>query len=124
LETQATDGTDLLGVETQISTDLEARAVDLVLDPGDASIHDSFVIHGSGANRSRRRRAGLTLRIANAETVTVDLERHGKPVYYISGDGRAMPAGVRDIRSSLPADPGEHRSKRFQRSFPRRVQEN
>ena len=80
-------------------------------------IHDSFIIHGSGPNRSARRRAGLTLRFANAATVAVDLAKHGKPVYYVEGDGSSMADGLRDISRGkpLPEDPGEHRSKRFQR---------
>ncbi len=37
-------------------------AVDLVLEPGQFSMHDVYMIHGSEPNRSPHRRAGLTLR--------------------------------------------------------------
>ena len=40
----------------------EADAVDEVLEPGQMSLHDVYMIHGSGANRSDRRRAGLAVR--------------------------------------------------------------
>lgn len=40
----------------------EADAVDVVLEPGQMSLHDVFMIHGSAANRSPRRRAGLAIR--------------------------------------------------------------
>lgn len=40
----------------------ENDAVDVVLEPGQMSLHDVFMIHGSGANRSTRRRAGLAIR--------------------------------------------------------------
>lgn len=40
----------------------EARAKDDVLQAGQLSIHDVFLIHGSPANRSTKRRAGLAMR--------------------------------------------------------------
>ncbi|MEM8753257.1 MAG: phytanoyl-CoA dioxygenase family protein [Pseudomonadota bacterium] len=40
----------------------EADAVDIVLEPGQMSLHDVHLIHGSAANRSTRRRAGLAIR--------------------------------------------------------------
>jgi phytanoyl-CoA hydroxylase len=40
----------------------ESRAVDLVLKPGDVSVHNPLIIHGSKANRSPKRRCGLTIR--------------------------------------------------------------
>ena len=39
-----------------------ATARDLVLDVGQISLHDVFLIHGSAANRSAKPRRGLTLR--------------------------------------------------------------
>ncbi len=46
----------------------EARAVDVVLAPGDVSVHHPNLIHGSNANLSPRRRAGLTIRYIPATT--------------------------------------------------------
>ena len=40
----------------------ESRAVDVVLEPGQLSLHDIRMIHGSAANRSGKRRLGLILR--------------------------------------------------------------
>jgi ectoine hydroxylase-related dioxygenase (phytanoyl-CoA dioxygenase family) len=48
-------GLDEEGLETD-------RAVDIVLNPGDVSIHHPNVIHGSQANTSDLRRCGLTIR--------------------------------------------------------------
>jgi len=116
LEMLSTHGKDLLGVRVEVEDNLERDAVPIELRAGQFSIHDSFVIHGSGANTSARRRAGCTLRYANAATVTVDLSKHTKPVYYVSGDGSHLHDGVRDIRAgkTLPKGPGEHRSRRFE----------
>ncbi|MEM7525561.1 MAG: phytanoyl-CoA dioxygenase family protein, partial [Pseudomonadota bacterium] len=33
-----------------------------VLEPGQMSLHDVYMIHGSAANRTTRRRAGLAIR--------------------------------------------------------------
>ncbi len=41
----------------------EARARDLVLEAGQISFHDVYMIHGSHANRSERRRAAFVVRI-------------------------------------------------------------
>jgi ectoine hydroxylase-related dioxygenase (phytanoyl-CoA dioxygenase family) len=40
----------------------EDRAVDIVLSAGDVSVHHPNIIHGSNANTSSKRRAGLTIR--------------------------------------------------------------
>ena len=45
--------------------DLES-ARDVVLEPGQVSLHDVYLVHGSEANRSDRRRMGLVLRIMPA----------------------------------------------------------
>lgn len=40
----------------------ESQAVDLVLEPGQISLHDVFILHGSEANTSDQSRRGMTLR--------------------------------------------------------------
>jgi len=40
----------------------ESKAVDVVLAAGDVSVHHPALIHGSNANRSSKRRCGLTIR--------------------------------------------------------------
>lgn len=46
----------------------ESLAVDIVLKAGDVSIHHPNVIHGSNANLSPKRRAGLTIRYIPTST--------------------------------------------------------
>jgi len=40
----------------------ETRAVDVELEAGQLSLHDVYLVHGSAANRSTRRRAGIAIR--------------------------------------------------------------
>jgi ectoine hydroxylase-related dioxygenase (phytanoyl-CoA dioxygenase family) len=47
----------------------EREAVDLVLEPGQMSLHDVYMIHGADANRSPRRRAGVALRYMPATSL-------------------------------------------------------
>ena len=44
------------------------QARDIVLEPGQISLHDVYLVHGSGANLSDRRRMGLVLRIMPASS--------------------------------------------------------
>ena len=56
---------NVLGAATHTDADLEAAGydiVDVVLQPGDISIHHPNIVHGSNANLSQRRRCGLTIR--------------------------------------------------------------
>ena len=45
-----------------------SSARDIVLERGQISLHDVYLVHGSGANRSNRRRMGLVLRIMPASS--------------------------------------------------------
>ncbi len=47
----------------------ERQAVDLVLAPGQVSLHDVFLLHGSEANTSDRPRRGMTLRFMPTSSV-------------------------------------------------------
>ena len=47
----------------------ESEARDVVLEPGQVSLHDAFLVHGSRANRSAHRRAGYVLRLMPATSV-------------------------------------------------------
>jgi ectoine hydroxylase-related dioxygenase (phytanoyl-CoA dioxygenase family) len=42
------------------------QARDIVLEPGQISLHDVYLVHGSAANHSPERRMGLVLRIMPA----------------------------------------------------------
>jgi hypothetical protein len=44
------------------------RAVDLVLDPNQCSLHDGKLMHGSNANTSAQRRCGYTMRYISTRT--------------------------------------------------------
>ena len=46
----------------------EAKAVDLALDPGEMSLHDLLIVHGSNPNRSDQRRIGIALRYIPTST--------------------------------------------------------
>lgn len=50
----------------------EEKAVDIVLRAGDVSVHHPKLIHGSGANRSTRRRAGMSIRYIPTTTRIAD----------------------------------------------------
>ena len=85
----------------EVTPEIEARQVAIELEPGQFSLHDSFAVHGSEINPSDRRRAGFTMRYANARTVRVDVAKHWAPVFLVSGS--AMPgSGYIDIRPGLP----------------------
>lgn len=56
------DGDLALSEKINMSAFDEADAMDVVLEPGQMSLHDVYMIHGSNANRSPRRRAGLAIR--------------------------------------------------------------
>ncbi len=91
----------VLGLEIDAKAfDLEA-ARDDVLEAGQFSLHDVFLIHGSSANRSPRRRAGFVIRympatsrfdrsIGDAQTqagVAFSLSR--RPIWLVRGVDRA-----------------------------------
>jgi ectoine hydroxylase-related dioxygenase (phytanoyl-CoA dioxygenase family) len=59
-----------------------SSAVDLVLQPGQMSMHDVYMIHGAQANRSSKRRAGVALRYMPGTSV---FERHLNPADGLSG---------------------------------------
>ncbi len=89
----------------EVGPELEATQVPIELEAGDISLHDSFVIHGSEANRSDRRRAGYTMRYANSRTVQVDVAKHWSPVYIVSGCMDGLARGYVDFRPGTPLPP-------------------
>ncbi len=60
------DGTMLSGMDQTLAD--EGRAVDMILQPGDVSVHNPNIIHGSNANHSSRWRRGLTIRYIPTST--------------------------------------------------------
>jgi ectoine hydroxylase-related dioxygenase (phytanoyl-CoA dioxygenase family) len=63
-----TDTANVLGSQIDPSLVDESKAVDVCLKAGDVEIHHPNTIHGSNANNSPRRRAGLTIRYIPAST--------------------------------------------------------
>ncbi len=78
---QAAASGNLLSInqEVPITPQEEGAAVDLILQPGEASIHDGATIHGSLPNLSTRRRCGLTLRYVSTNVKPVRINSLGKP---------------------------------------------
>lgn len=76
-------------------------AVDVVLEPGQMSIHDVFMIHGSNANHSTQRRAGLAIRYMPATSLydrtikmpggaaAIRQDMSQRPIYLVRGEDRA-----------------------------------
>jgi len=58
----------VLGRQMDLAHVDEAKAVDVMIDPGDIEIHHPNVIHGSSANTSPNWRRGLTIRYIPATT--------------------------------------------------------
>jgi non-heme Fe2+,alpha-ketoglutarate-dependent halogenase len=56
------------GQEVAVQVD-EAEAVDLVLSPGEISLHDVAIVHGSKANTSDKPRIGIAVRYMTPEVV-------------------------------------------------------
>jgi phytanoyl-CoA hydroxylase len=72
-----------LGSYTHRDADIDqSQIVDIVLKPGDVSIHHPSMIHGSEANTSDRRRCGLTIRYIAPTTECLDEKQ---PVLMLSG---------------------------------------
>jgi hypothetical protein len=77
----------------------EDRAVDIELRPGEASLHDISVIHGSSANGSALPRTGFIVRYASRE-----IRQPANPVYCLRGNpgiGSAQIAGRNGFRRGL-----------------------
>jgi ectoine hydroxylase-related dioxygenase (phytanoyl-CoA dioxygenase family) len=60
----------------------ETTAVDLVLQPGQMSLHDVYMVHGAKANLSAQRRTGVALRYMPATSL---FDRALRPVHGQSG---------------------------------------
>ncbi len=66
-----TSGSDELVLNQVLDADAfdQAAARDVVLEAGQMSFHDIYLVHGSAANRSVRRRAGYVLRYMPASSL-------------------------------------------------------
>ncbi|MGE0880731.1 MAG: phytanoyl-CoA dioxygenase family protein [Acidimicrobiia bacterium] len=111
-EVLALDGTRVLG-RRALGMDGRPQRVVNELSAGRASIHSDLLLHGSDANRSSRRRAGLTLRYAAASVRVLDgfEEWTDAAVHVGRGDpsgwwpNRARPDGDRpELMTTVGAD--------------------
>ena len=84
--TVAAGTNNMLSKKAVITAELERSAVTLEMPAGALSVHDSFLLHGSGANHTERRRAGYTIRYCSTDNAWVDVETHPIPVYLVSGE--------------------------------------
>ena len=87
--TEASGGDDMLSRKVVVTEAMERSAVTLEMPAGALSIHDSFLLHGSGSNRTSRRRAGYTIRYCSTGSAWVDVGTHPIPVYLVRGDAGA-----------------------------------
>jgi phytanoyl-CoA hydroxylase len=69
---QRTDIENVLQSQAVVDKALEAGAVDIVLQPGDVSVHHPNVLHASEANLSESWRIGLTIRYIPTSTRVLD----------------------------------------------------
>jgi ectoine hydroxylase-related dioxygenase (phytanoyl-CoA dioxygenase family) len=104
MEMVAAGDNHTLSKKVEVTPELEASAVSLEMTAGSLSIHDSFLVHGSGANHSARRRAGYTIRFCSTDTVRVDTEKHPIPVYLVRGEPGPHGANYVDLRPAAVAE--------------------
>jgi hypothetical protein len=90
-----------LALNQGISQVDERRAVDVELAPGQLSLHDSMLVHGSNANRSGQRRCGYAIRYMPATSLfdrTIEPTRIAynqvidfsqRPIWLVRGRDRA-----------------------------------
>jgi non-haem Fe2+, alpha-ketoglutarate-dependent halogenase len=74
VETYARDNALSRGQEIAVKVD-ESRAADLVLQPGEMSLHHIGIVHGSNPNNSEKPRIGLAVRFISPEVVQDGAER-------------------------------------------------
>jgi non-haem Fe2+, alpha-ketoglutarate-dependent halogenase len=80
--TNRADKSNLLIRGEQVATGNEAKAVDIVLEPGEVSLHHSTLVHGSNANSSDQPRIGFIVRF-----ITNQIARQERPVLRVRGNG-------------------------------------
>ena len=78
-DTWADDNLLSRGQEVEVDVD-EDDVVDLVLQPGEMSLHHVKIIHGSNANRSDRKRIGYAPRYVTPEVKQVQIKERQRAV--------------------------------------------
>ncbi len=67
----------------------ESKAVDLILKPNQASLHDGRLIHGSNANNGTQRRCGYTMRYMPSTVKFINEANGPFQIYLARGKDRA-----------------------------------
>jgi len=80
--TNVRDDANLLRRGEQIVEVDQSQALDIVLQPGEMSLHHSAIIHGSNANTSDEPRIGFIVRF-----VTSQIANPGRPLLRVRGKG-------------------------------------
>jgi len=99
---KVSDQPNVLGAEITVEVD-ERDAVDMVLAPGDVEVHHPNIIHGSLANTSPNRRAGLTIRYIPTSTRIVSDEQPFPSAFWLRGE-----PGVNQYQQVPAFDPARH----------------
>ena len=76
------DGLNLLFRGEQVAAVDETEAVDVVLNPGEMSLHHSNLVHGSNANTSNEARIGFIIRFVTNQVTT-----RNRPLLRVRGVG-------------------------------------
>ena len=92
------DAAEMLPKKVVVTDAMERSAVTLAMAAGALSIHDSFLLHGSGTNRTERRRAGYTIRYCSTDSTWLDVEEHPIPVYLVRGEAGTRGGRYVDVR--------------------------
>jgi non-heme Fe2+,alpha-ketoglutarate-dependent halogenase len=91
--TDKQDADDMLKRGQRVLADIdEKQCVNITLRPGEASLHETSLVHGSTANRSTVPRTGFIIRFA-----TPAIRQPEAPVYCVRGD-----PGEIDCSAQLP----------------------
>ena len=96
--TEASGSDHMLTRQVVVTETMERSAVTLEMPAGALPIRDSFLLHGSGPNRTSRRRAGYTIRYCSTDSAWLDVETHTIPVYLVRGEAGARGGRYVDAR--------------------------
>jgi len=105
LETIPSGDNQSLSRRVAVAPELEDKAISLAMPAGSLSIHDSYILHGSNANASGRRRAGYTIRYCSTDTTWVDTDQHSVPVFLVGGEANSRGAAYVDLRPNIEPTP-------------------
>lgn len=97
-ESHAAPSGSIVSREVDIDPAVETTAVTVAVPAGSVSIHDSYLIHGSGVNHSGRRRAAYTIRYINPRRAFCDTTRHPVPAFLVRGDAGLFGESYVDAR--------------------------